>query len=355
MTVATTEVRDVLLVRLSAMGDIVHALGAMQALARARPTWRLHVAVQREFAPLFAQLDWVASIVEHDRRAVLLGFARLMRRLRALRCDLALDLQGNWKSALAVRASGARRRIGIASTWRREPGSARLLNERIAASQPVPHPAHLALDVVRAVAPEAVPTPSRLVATEAEVEHEAAALRALGVDPELPFLLLVLGGPADNRSWPATSAAGAARACAWPAVVVAGPREPVGMPLPPGIPLLRHARGELRRLIALGALLARAEGRAIGPDQGVMHVLAACGADVTVLFGPQDPARSAPLRARVSVHPNPPACMPCRCRTCDHAQGPVCMRFEPDQAMSPAEHGCREGPPITVAKPRGQK
>lgn len=334
------EARDVAVVRLSALGDVVHALGAIEALARARPGWRVHAVVQREFAPLFAGLEHVASVVQHVRRPGLVGLVRLRQQLRRLGCAMVLDLQGNWKSALAARLSGAPRRVGMAARWRREPGSARLLTDTVAASGPVPHPAALALDVVRRVAPEAVALPPRLVATPAEIEVEASALRRLGIDAELPFLVLVPGPPDDNRSWPWQQVALEAAACPWPALVLLGPREPVGMRLPPGVPMLRHATGELRRLVALGVLLARAGGRAVGPDQGPTHVLAAAGADVTALFGPQDPARTAPPAARVLVRRGRPSCVPCRRRVCDHAEGPVCMQFhgatgEPASLVSP--------------------
>jgi ADP-heptose:LPS heptosyltransferase len=326
---------DVLLVRLSALGDVVHALDAMHALARARPAWRLHLLVQREFAPLFRHLDWLAAVVEHERAPALRGWWRLAARLRRVRWAMALDLQGNWKSALAARTSGARHRIGAASAWRREPGSACLLTQRVPGSDPTPHPARIAFDVVRAVAPDAVAAPALLVASEAEMAAEAAALRRLGLDASRPLLVLVLGRPADNRSWPAAFAAATAARSSLPAVVLSGPREPADLPLPPGIPRLHHGDGELRRLVALGCLLARTGGRVLGPDQGPVHVLAGCGAEVSVLFGPQDPARTAPLRARVLVRPDGPSCVPCRRRVCHHPQGPVCMRFAADTAVEP--------------------
>jgi ADP-heptose:LPS heptosyltransferase len=325
---------DVLLVRLSALGDVVHALGAVRALAVARPQWRLHFVVQREFAPVLADFPGLHAVVTHERRPAVRGFVRGIRGLRALRFALALDLQGNWKSALVARVSGAPRRVGIAPPWRREPRSACLLTERVSASAAVPHPARLAYDVVRAVAHGAPEVSWGLHATMAEVEHEAAALRALGVDPTRPFVVLILGDPADNRSWPAAFAARAAAATPYPAFVLAGPKEPRELPLPPGVPLLRHAHGELRRLVALGTLLARTKGHAIGPDQGPTHVLAACGADVVALFGPQDPSRTAPLRAQVMVHRQPPPCMPCRARVCTHVAGPVCMHFTPQEGVA---------------------
>ncbi|MEZ5964460.1 MAG: glycosyltransferase family 9 protein [Planctomycetota bacterium] len=323
-----TRAADVVVVRMSAMGDVVHSLGAIEALARARPGWRVHVAVQEEIAPLLCGLDHIASVVTHRRRPAVVGMLRSRRLLRRLRCDLALDLQGNWKSALAVRLSGARRRVGIAPPWRREPGSARLLTELVPATQEAAHPRRLALDVVRHVAPDAPDLLPRLVSTEAELAREAAALQALGIDAELPFLVLVLGPPRDNRSWPAGSAALEAAACPWPALVLLGPAEPSGMQVPPGVPLLRHGVGELRRLVALGGLVARAGGRVVGPDQGPTHVLAATGAEVTALYGAQDPDCTASSAVRVLVRRDRPSCVPCRRRVCDHAEGPVCMQFQ---------------------------
>ncbi|MFN9706299.1 MAG: hypothetical protein ACK595_15935, partial [Planctomycetota bacterium] len=65
------------------------------------------------------------------------------------------------------------------------------------------------------------------------------------------------------------------------------------------------------------------------PDQGAAHVLAAAGARCRLLFGAQDPPRTAPPAAVALVHPNPPACAPCRRTVCSHPDGPVCMAFAP--------------------------
>jgi len=189
------------------------------------------------------------------------------------------------------------------------------------------HPARLALEVVQSVAPQARAEPPQLRATEAEVEAEAAALRRLGVDLDAPFRVFVWTDPADNRAWrPGAMARSAARSEA-PVVWLAGPAE-AHLDDPPGAIVLRHGRGEVRRLLALGEVVRRARGEVVGPDQGASHVLAAAGAPTAVLFGPQDPAATAPQAARVVRCDPAPACMPCRSRTCDHPQGPVCMAHE---------------------------
>lgn len=320
----------VLLVRLSAMGDVVHSLGAVEALARARPDLELHFVLQRPFAPLLEGLDHLSSVIPHQRRPAIAGLARTGKGLRRMGFDVALDLQGNWKSALVCRLSGARRRVGAAGAQRREPASRLLLTEE-ASVDGAPHPASIAHAVIRELAPEAAELPSRLVATEEEVAREAAAVRAVGVDPSAPFRVVVCSGDSDPRAWPVPAMEREVRGDGPPALWVAGPAER-GAALPDDARVVQHGPGELRRLVGLGHLLVRAGGIALGPDRGATHVLSACGADTRVMFGPQDPARTAPRGGSVWVKRDGPSCVPCRERRCTHPEGPVCMDFTSAEA-----------------------
>ncbi len=312
-----------LLVRLSAMGDLVQSLGAIQALRAAQPTFELCLLTQSAAVPLLAGMPEI-EVIGHDRRGCAGAIVRTVRALRRLDCAIALDLQGNWKSAAFAWASRAPQRIGAAARWRQEPASRCLLTRTIEVDGPA-HPAVVAAALVRELAPTAVVGPPRLGATTAEVATVAEAVRAAGVDPERPFRVLVAGRPADPRSL---------RSPAFerelqngpPPLVLLGPGEQ-DVVAPAGAKVLRQTAGQLRELVALGALLARVGGEAVGGDQGPIHVLAAAGARTVVLFGPQDPRRTAPPAARAVQHPQPPACMPCRRRRCDHADGPVCMQF----------------------------
>ncbi|MGE3174309.1 MAG: glycosyltransferase family 9 protein [Planctomycetota bacterium] len=314
----------VLLVRLSAMGDVVQSLGAVAALQAARPDWQLHFATQRENAPLLLELG-LAGVVAHDRRGGVRAVWRTARALRALRCDLALDLQGNAKSALLARLSGAPERVGAAARWRQEPWSRIGLTRCVEVDGPR-HPALVAHAVVAAVAPDAVWHLPRLVATAAEVAAVADRVRSLGVAPERPFRVVAVGRERDPRSQRRGGLAMELAPRDRPVLALLGPQE-AGVTLPAGVPALRQLAGSVRELVALGALVSASGGDAVGPDQGPVHVLAAAGAPVTVLFGPQDPERTAPPAARVLRRADPPPCAPCRQRRCHHEQGPVCMSF----------------------------
>lgn len=315
----------VLLVRLSAMGDVVQATGAVRALHEARPDLQLRWVVQRPFAPLVEGLPGVEVFI-HDRGAGARGFLRTGRELRAWRPDVALDLQGNWKSAGLARLSGARTRVGAAGAARRERASAVLLTDLLGVGSDGAHPARQALALVRAIAPDAADLPPRLEASRGEVEAEADVLRGLGLDPGLPFRALVLADPSDPRAIRPAALAREVAASELPCVAVGGPAERE-VPVPAGVSRIDHAPGELRRLVGLGALLNRAGGDVVGPDKGATHVLAAAGAPVRCLFGPTDPVRTGSPLVTALRAPAPPECAPCRSRTCRHAEGPVCMDF----------------------------
>lgn len=318
----------VLLVRLSAMGDVVQSLGAVAALHAARPDVRAVLVTQREFVPLVQGVPGLADVVPFERRGGMAALWRLRAALRAQRPGVAIDLQGNWKSALVARLSGARDVFGIAGPWRQEPSS-RLLLRRVVAGSGSPHPARVAWDLVRELAPAAPFVWPRLFAGPPEVAHERAALAALGVDPTRPFRLVVVTDPSDARALRPERVSAWLRDADRPTMLLLGPAE-ANVTTPAGAVVLRHSRGELRRLVALGALVAAAGGDVLGPDQGATHVLAAAGARCRVMFGAQDPRCTVPPAARGLLHRAGPVCRPCRSTRCRHAEGPVCMAFDPD-------------------------
>lgn len=325
----------VLIARLSAMGDVVHGIGAIGSLCAARPDLEVGWVVQRPFAPLLRDLG-LARVELFDRGHGPGEFLRVARALRTWRPAVALDLQGNWKSAMLCRASGAPRRIGAVRALRNEPSSAWLMTERIAVLDDSRHPADLALALARCLAPELTPLPVPvLCALAEELEYERAALRALGIDPARPFRIVVWADPHDHRSIRPPAIVREIAASREPVLLLAGPDDPTPE-VPPGTRVLAHARGELRRLIALGAVAREADAIAVGPDKGATHVLNACGVRTTVVHGPTDPARTAPRGARVVRSPTPPSCMPCDARRCTHPQGPVCTDVAPSALNSRA-------------------
>ena len=132
----------ILVIRLSAMGDIIMASPLIGALRARYPNAHIGWLVQPEFAPLLRDHPDLDEVIVWPRRqwAELWrngGYRELARTVRAFRAelrrrhfDLALDLQGLLKSAVFAWLSGAPRRVGLDS---RE-GSGRLVTEVVSSA-----------------------------------------------------------------------------------------------------------------------------------------------------------------------------------------------------------------------------
>ena len=113
-----------LLVRLGALGDIVHAIPVAAALRRAFPSSRIDWLVSakhREILDLVPVID--RRLVVNDRSDSSGGTSLLtaVKELRRTRYDATIDMQGLIKSALIARSSGASRVVGFSARYLREP------------------------------------------------------------------------------------------------------------------------------------------------------------------------------------------------------------------------------------------
>src|SRR5919202_4104047 len=112
----------ILFVKLSSIGDVVHALPALAAVRRALPRAEISWVVERRAAEILRDNPALDRLIEVDTKALrrwpvsgetLLAPRQQLRRLRASAFDLALDFQGLLKSAAVARLSGAPRRFGF--------------------------------------------------------------------------------------------------------------------------------------------------------------------------------------------------------------------------------------------------
>ncbi|MGH7163748.1 MAG: glycosyltransferase family 9 protein, partial [Planctomycetota bacterium] len=127
----------ILIVRLSALGDVVTGLHALAAI-KARPDGaRVDWLVEDRFADLLRGHPQLDRLLVYPRRALgrpsgVARLAALVLAMRRARYDVALDLQGNLKSGVLARLSGARRLIGLAPPHSRE-GNGIFVRTRLAA------------------------------------------------------------------------------------------------------------------------------------------------------------------------------------------------------------------------------
>jgi heptosyltransferase-1 len=312
------------LVKLSSLGDVVHALPAARALRawwpRAELTW---VVEQREEAILGGNPD-VSHVVPVDTRLwrrelrrpsgalTVVGRVRgLARQLAAGRFDVAVDLQGLWKSGVIMALTRAPLRVGLAASHCRERASAWFTNRHVT---PPPEAAHVVdqyLAVVAAlgidlgaVGPRAFPI-SRAPGAEAAM---ARWLEDEGVKTATPLVLLNPGSGGAHKRW----AVDAFRRLGEELAVRLGAR--VALAWGPGEePLARAIAHGMRTgalvppattIIEMIALFRRAT-LVVGGDTGPVHVAAVLGVPTIGLYGPTSARRNGPYGPRVTTIQSP--------------------------------------------------
>ena len=135
----------VLIIRTSALGDVVHSLPVLTALRRGLPEAKIAWLVEDAYLPLLRHhpdLDVTIPVRLRAWRKRPLSPATwrelrdLMRRLDSFQPDVVLDLMGNHKAGLLGALTMSDRRIGLAREYRREPSSAIWISESVAAEGP---------------------------------------------------------------------------------------------------------------------------------------------------------------------------------------------------------------------------
>lgn len=331
----------ILLIRLSHLGDVIHALPVFHALRAAQPDARIAWAVQAEFAGLLDGLAGLDERVIFERRAGASAWLDLRARLSSFGADWSVDAQGNWKSAMVALASGSARRTGLHRSDWRERSAAFTANDRAPRCTRGPHAVDRMLTLAAFVAPDVrLSNEPRLTVAPAALAAGHAALDERIGSRSAPKLIAV-GRADDPRTWPEDQLVECAQrlaAAGAPLLILSGPSESeVGDRLAarltaPGIAHWIGQRG-LTELAGLFAAAAERGGRLLSNDSGPAHLAAAVGLPVVCLSGPQDAARTGPWPPPGNSSPHrvlradlEPDCAPCFARSCRHPEGLLCMQ-----------------------------
>ena len=307
----------ILIVRLSALGDIVHALPVLAALKLAHPAAEVDWLAEEAYAPIL-------SLAAGLRRRVIVraaesreadgavafggagGYLRAVRFLRRQRYDAALDLQGLLKSAVWARLSGARRVIGFDRDALREPAAALLYSEAVAP----PDGAHVIeknLSLLKAIGDSGAGPSTALRPGQGSPQFPlrvtaspdvARAIAAAGGARR--YVVLNPGAAWPNKRWPAERFGALAAAIrerhGLPAIVTWGPAERAladriaAASGGAAVPAPATQVGDLAALLNFAALT-------VSGDTGPLHIAAALGTPIVGLYGPTWPERNGPWHA----------------------------------------------------------
>lgn len=293
----------ILILRTSALGDIVHCLPVLTALRRHLPKARLGWVVEESSRPLLeghADLDEILPVaLKRWRRRPLSPttvreLGAYLRAVERFGPTAVLDLMGNHKAGALAALTFCDRRLGLDRASRREPSSA------IWMSDTVPSRGEHAVDHALSVL-DALELPREAADFGGEKLFPDAPREVDGRQPsEHSYLLIHPGAGWPNKRLPAERwgivAARLAEAAGTQVWVVSGPgEEHLAM-------AAREASGGAAEVVhagslaELGALLRHAR-LVLGGDTGPIHLAHALGTGVLCLMGPTDPRRNGPYGA----------------------------------------------------------
>jgi lipopolysaccharide heptosyltransferase I len=293
-----------LIIRLSSIGDIVHALPAVAALGRSFPRARIDWVAESRYALLLEANPFVHRIITLDT----LGWRKNLKSVRTLksvwrglhvlreaRYDAAIDFQGLYKSAVIARLSRAPERVGFAEICLREPAAAALYTARV----PVREQAHVIewnLALVEHLGVSRIdrtqwqfPLPS----SQADDQYVGHQLRARGCED---FIIVNPGGGWRSKCWAPENYAGVIRRLAdeFEFLLTGSADEETlcaGIIRNSGTSRAKYFPSTIPQFIAL----ARRARLFLGGDTGPLHLAAAVGTPIVGIYGPTDPARNGPF------------------------------------------------------------
>lgn len=263
-----------LVLRLSALGDVIHTLPAVLGLRNAKVSW----VVEAPYAELVETVAGVEAIpvrMKQWGRSLISSRADIRTALRRmLGADVSIDFQGLVKSAMLGWLARAKTRAGFDARAIREKPALLFTNKKVSVDISK-HVVDQNIELARAIDPHWQPATGNwqpFLSPLPGLEHKT---------------VLLPGAGKPNKIWPAERFRELARLLGDRALVVWGPgerelAEAIGAPMAPPT--------NLREL----AWILRHADVVIGGDTGPLHLAAALGTKVVGLYGPTDPNRNGP-------------------------------------------------------------
>lgn len=347
----SNETPRILLVRLSAVGDCLHALPVLAALRRRWPKAFLGWAIESSGHALLRGHPMVDHFHVFPRRAFKRKEGTLLERVKLLfafrkelqraRYDAAVDLQGLLKSGLVAWWSGARLRIGFRGAESRELNML-LVNKRVSVPHEAVHVVDKNLALLKGLGLEPPARPEWALPDYAPestaMETFLEPLKLGREDGRRPFALVNPGATWFTKRWPPERfgqvAAGLIQRHRMPVVVTwAGTEEKAAAEV-----ILKTAASpdahlapptDLRQL----AVLCAKASLFVGNDTGPLHMAVAAGTRSVAVFGATDPLRNGPFGREHLVQVGDPDCHPCWKKSCARGDLACLMRVTPESVL----------------------
>ena len=295
--------KNILIIKPSALGDIVQALPAVCSLAKSFSEARISWFVRPEFAPLIEDHPCVDEIIYFDRKALgkwwyspraFKKLYLLIKQLRKGEFDLVFDFQGLFRSALFGWFSGASRRFGMADV--REFAHI-FYTDTIKKNKKSVHLVDYFLEMVSMAGADISEVKFRLSPGTQALQQVDELLDKYGADKE-NYVVLVPGSTVQSKCWPVKSFAELADKIAskFSATIIA-----TGVAAEKGVveELQKESRSQVLDFAGvtdipqLVAMLSKAK-VVVSNDTGPAHIASALGVGMVLIFGHTNPGRVGP-------------------------------------------------------------
>jgi heptosyltransferase-2 len=337
----------ILVVRLSALGDVLLATPAVRALKKRFPAAQIDWLIETPYLPLIAANPHVSAL-EYQKRgahAGVQGLLALRRQLKGRGYDLVIDLQDKPKTRLF-------RSIGAASAFivKRTPSQALLA---LLGYDPPRVKRHAVDHFLEALRPLGVEPNGRHLELRltAEMEREADAV----APPNGAMAGIAPGARWATKRWPPERFAEIARALVQRGLepmLLGGPKDAKA------ISMVRANMADLRcadtmalSVGGLAAAIARCR-IVVAGDSGPVHIASALGIPVVALFGPTSPNRWRPLSPWSEVVRQEMDCSPCSnhgTAQCEHGHHDCMQKLGVGQILGAADRVLARDAPGTKA------
>jgi heptosyltransferase-1 len=323
---------NILIVKLSAIGDVIHTLPALNVIRDQYPQARITWLVEEAAAGLIEghpALDrvlvsrrkrWLKGLsgpgkVQHLRKVI-----AFLRELRDTRYDMILDFQASLKGGLLIALARGRRKIGFGKGLEHQEHSYLFLNEKIPAVDMEIHALTRGLMLLEQVGIPASRIAYNLPVSDRDRDEINQMLAAAGVGRQAKLVAINPVAQWETKLWDNTKFAALADHLVEqydvPVVFSGGPEDR---------PVIAAITSKMRSkalnfagktsLKGLAALYERAA-LLVSTDTGPMHLGAAVGIPVVALFGPTAPWRTGPFGEGHRIVRTDCKCSPCFKRSC---------------------------------------
>jgi lipopolysaccharide heptosyltransferase I len=314
----------ILIIKPSALGDVVHTLPVLNLLRRRWPKAHIAWMINPGFASLIDRHPQLDEVILFERRrfgqfwrdpSAALGFFKFTGSLRAHRFDLVLDLQGLFRSGWLTFKTRAPIRVGFANA--RELAHL-FYTHRVQVGSPEQHAVERYLKMAEFIGAGREPVEFNFATSEAD---RASVSQLLGDVNN--YAVLMPGTNWETKRWPVEHFAALVEPLreqyGLESIVAGGPDvAPLAARMPGTINLV--GKTNLRQLTAL---LERAA-LVVANDSGPMHIAAALGRPLVTPYGPTNPIRTGPYARMDTVIRLDIPCSPCYSRKCSHQS---CLRW----------------------------